>query len=127
MKILLIDDEEDLLAMTARRLGKKGIEVVAVIDLVGAREAFHAPGARFDAIVSDLFLGAENGLSFFEAVTQAGWQGPFILVTGDEDGDPRVRAFKGTRSNFRCLQKPYAMDDLINLLKSGAAPVAEGT
>lgn len=126
MKILLIDDEEDLLAMTARRLGKKGIEVVAVTDLVGARSAFHTPGACFDAIVSDLYLGSDNGLSFFETLTQSGWTGPFILVTGDEDGDPRVRLYKGARLNFRCLQKPYAMDDLVTLLKTGAAPVAEG-
>ena len=116
MKILLIDDDADLLEMTGRRLRKKGVTVIAVSDLTQARAAFDAPGAGFDGVVSDLFLAEENGLTFFEHTLATGFDGVFVLVTGDEDGDPRVRPFRQAHSHFHCLQKPYSLDALLEVL-----------
>jgi|GEM_PF-3555875 len=115
-KILLIDDEDELLAIIAKRLQRKGVECVTAANLTQARVHFGSEGAEYTAIISDLFLGRENGLDFYEAVRKAGYSRAFVLTTGDEDGDNRVRTFKRTDPLFHCLQKPYALEMLIDLL-----------
>jgi DNA-binding NtrC family response regulator len=121
VKILLLDDDADLLDLTARRLRRKGADVVCASNLSLALSAFTNPGDSFDAVISDLFLGDENGLSFFEQLETLGYSGVFVLVSGDSDGDPRASAYQESKNRFHCLQKPYSLDVLLGLL----GPVSE--
>jgi DNA-binding NtrC family response regulator len=116
LKILLIDDEKELLSIINRRLSRKGFECLLANTLAQAQEHLQTHVADLGAIVSDLFLEHENGLNFLEVARQGGFQGPFVLTTGDEDGDVRVHTFKATQPNFFCLQKPYSFEELLKIL-----------
>ena len=122
VKILLIDDDDDLLELTESRLCKKGFEVTAVSSLTAARQVWgQAPMATFDAVVSDLFLKNENGLTFFEQLRAAGYLETFVLVTGDAEGDTRIRTYLHSSPGFHCLQKPYPFETLVDLLAHSCA------
>lgn len=122
LKILLIDDDDDLLEITERRLLKKGFEVTAVASLAAARQKqANVPTGTFGAVISDLFLKGENGLTFFEHLKAEGFQGSFILTTGNADGDPRIPFHLASSQGFFCLEKPYPFENLLNILAHPSA------
>ena len=59
-KILVVDDDTSLLEVLQRAFQNAGIEVVAHSTFEGARKALHDD--TFDALVTDVRLGAFNGL-----------------------------------------------------------------
>ena len=112
VKILVIEDDPDLLAITSKRLEKLGFVTLKALNLSEAQIHLDESHTEIGAVISDLFLGNENGLNFFDSLAHESPHLPFILVTGDEDGDSRVRKYLAENKNFFCLQKPYTMDTL---------------
>ena len=60
-RILLIDDDVDALALIRARLEKEGYSVVAEASAEAAK--LKAMEHAFDAVVTDVQLGGESGLS----------------------------------------------------------------
>lgn len=117
MRVLLVDDDGDLLDMTARRLTKRGLQVTAVSTLTEARDIYRAE-PDLPAVVCDLFLSdGENGINFFEELESLGFSRQFVLVTGDDTGDARIEIYREAKAKFTCLAKPYAIDELIAVLR----------
>jgi DNA-binding NtrC family response regulator len=122
VKILIIDDDADLLEMTARRLKRKGFETSSASTLSDATSLFDAEQNSFAAVICDLFLAdGENGLNFFEALKAKNFRGYFILATGDDSGDVRISQYAATESRFTCLQKPFPLEELVLLLSNKAS------
>jgi DNA-binding NtrC family response regulator len=117
MKILIIDDDKDLLDMTIRRYQKKGIEVECSQNLHHAKEILKQH-LDIKAIICDLFLvDGENGMNFYENDLKESFQGKFVLSTGDDTADMRIEKYKQEDQNFTCFQKPYSIDDVIKFLQ----------
>ncbi len=117
MKILLIDDDADLLEMSTRRFTKKGLEVDSAQNLTAARKIL-IDNNSIKAIVCDLFLlDGENGLDFFEKEIKKQFNGKFILATGDDMADPRIEKFKNEDPKFTCFQKPYSIDEMMKYIE----------
>ena len=117
MKVLLIDDDADLLEMSTRRFKKKGFEIDSAQNLTAARN-FLKNDSSIHSIICDLFLlDGENGLDFFEKEIKNQFKGKFILATGDDTADPRIEKLKGEYKLFTCFQKPYSIDDVIKYIE----------
>ncbi len=113
MKLLIIDDDKDLLMMTSRRLSRKGIESVCASSLSEAKEIF-AQNQKFDGIVSDYYLeNGENGLSFYEEHVRGVFAGKFVLATGDDRADGRIGKYCKEDSQFSVLEKPFSVETLL--------------
>jgi DNA-binding NtrC family response regulator len=117
MKVLLIDDDADLLEMTLKRFKRKGFDAESAQNLASARDILKK-SADINSIVCDLFLlDGENGIDFFEKEIKATFKGKFVLATGDDTADPRIEKNKLEHKNFACFQKPYSIEEVIKFIE----------
>lgn len=118
MKVLIIDDDADLLEMTARRLSRKGIQIVIASRWSEARNNLQK-NQDLDAIICDLFLNhGENGLEFFNKEIKGIFLGKFILATGDDSIEEQLKKLAKENQSFFSIQKPYTTDQIFNLLNA---------
>ncbi len=82
--VLVLEDDEGLLALATRVLNKHGHRVTAVTDVLAAHAAVRQQ--RPDLLIVDYNLQAlESGLDFFRSLRSAGVEIPAIMVSGVSD------------------------------------------
>ncbi len=67
-RILLVDDEDQVVTVGQRILESAGYEVTGLTDVSEAIAAFQANPAGFDLVISDLSMPSMSGLEFAEAL-----------------------------------------------------------
>ena len=105
-RVLLVEDEDDLLRMARDALTSIGLEVVSFPAAEDALEQLDA-GAVFDALVTDVILPQMSGVELVKAARQISPDLPVVYMTGytgsrvipPGHGDPVIR-------------KPYTPDAL---------------
>ena len=103
-RILLVDDEAELLAATRRILERLGYTVFATTDPADALARFEAQPEHFDLLISDVVMpGGLNGYDLAEAVRAIAPGLPVLMVSGY---DSRKAT---TESTFPLLPKPYSL------------------
>ncbi|MGE0824530.1 MAG: sigma-54-dependent transcriptional regulator [Candidatus Binatia bacterium] len=106
--ILVIDDEEHMLALFESVLGKAGYAVTCITT---AEEALHVLATRnFDAIISDLLLPGMDGMALLRQVKALRPTLPYILLTGHGTVRSAVEAMKEGATDY--LTKPVDTDEL---------------
>jgi DNA-binding NtrC family response regulator len=117
MKLLLIDDDEELLGMVSRRLTKKGAVTLCATNLSSAKNIVQK-NSDITGIICDLFLAdGENGIQFYEEYIQGKYAVKFILATGDTSANPKIAQYLKNEKLFKCVEKPYSMDNVLELFK----------
>lgn len=94
IKVLVVDDDEDLLFLAEKFLGKSN-EDFELVSATTDQEALRLlEEARFDAIVCDHYLGPESmtGLDLLEWVRNVNRGVPFIIFTGRSQESVAIRA-----------------------------------
>ena len=114
-RILLVDDEPQLVAIGSRMLTRKGYEVVSFTDPVTALAAFEAAPGDFDAIVTDFTMPGLNGTELSRRARELRADLPVVLVTGYRDDTTRDKAVAGGLSTV--LMKPYVGADLVRAVR----------
>jgi len=115
IRLLLVDDEEDLVVFLAHRLRKRGIEVDVAQS--GA-EALALTDKRFDVAVVDLKMPDMDGITVIERFKE---KQPFLealMLTGHGSHDSAWEA--GRLQAFRYLLKPYDFDELLEIIQNAA-------
>ncbi|MFS0713542.1 response regulator [Microbacterium sp. 2P01SA-2] len=125
MKVLLADDDPQLVRALRITLAAHGYDVVSVADGAGAVAA--AASEHPDVIVLDLGMPRLDGVSVIEAVR--GWSGvPIIVVSGRTGSADKVAALDAGADDY--VTKPFQIDELLARLRAltrragGAASVA---
>jgi DNA-binding response OmpR family regulator len=111
-RILIVDDERDILKALTIRLQKAGYEVVTAFD--GAQGIFMAHKEQPDLIILDIRMPAGNGFSVAEKLrqTQSTSSIPIIFLTGSPEKDSQEKAMTlGARFYIR---KPYDPEELLD-------------
>jgi PAS domain S-box-containing protein len=67
-RIMYVDDEEPLVELATRWLGRLGYEVTGFSDSTQALEAFRARPFDFDAVISDFAMPGMSGLDLVEQI-----------------------------------------------------------
>jgi PAS domain S-box-containing protein len=67
-RVMYVDDEEPLVALATRWLGRMGYEVTGFSDSAQALEAFRARPHDFDAVISDFSMPGLSGLDLLREV-----------------------------------------------------------
>lgn len=115
-RIVLIDDEANLLRTLARFLERDGHEVVTG-DRFAAVEAALQPGA-FDVLVTDIVMPDFDGLAVLgEVVERRGCREPVVLMTGLPTLESASEAVR--RGAFDYLAKPVAKERLLEVVARG--------
>jgi CheY-like chemotaxis protein len=114
-RILVAEDDEEMRRLVTDALRDDGYEVVELADGgrllvdIAARLKAEPEGDDIDLIVSDIRMPICTGLQILEALRQAHWHTPVILMTAFGDGATRRQA-----ESLRAVlfDKPFDLDDL---------------
>lgn len=114
MRILVIEDDEPLRALLRRGLSEDGHVVDALAD--GRECGEYLAGARYDAIVLDLNLPGEDGLSILRGLRAQGDRIPVLILTARDSSNDVVTGLDAGADDY--LRKPFAFDELEARLRS---------
>ncbi len=115
-KILIVDDDEDLLFLIGEYLESCGIEFDTAASAAQARKRLNH--SRYDLVISDFNMPGESGLDLFRSVSIRQPETPFILMTGNSD--PRLRREAVAMGICDFMEKPFHFRELKRLLSSAA-------
>lgn len=108
MRLLVVEDEPDLLSALSRALRKAGYAVDTAAD--GEDGLYKAQSADYDAIVLDLMLPRLDGWEVLSRL-RAGKSTPVLLLTARDNTRDRVRGLDGGADDY--LVKPFDLDELM--------------
>lgn len=112
-RILIIDDEQNILRMLSRCLEQSGYVVTAVTS---TQEAYGLLGTvEFDAIMTDVMMPGEDGISFLAKIHQILPDVPVIIMTGFAQLQMAVNAIKNGAFDF--IHKPFDFAYLRQVLR----------
>lgn len=109
-RILLVDDDADLLLLISMRLKSKGYEVASVNS--GAKALAQLPVIRPHVVVTDQRMPGMDGLALFEAIQKRQPQLPVIVLTAHGTIPDAVEATR--RGIFSYLVKPFDANILLD-------------
>ncbi len=127
MRLLLVEDEVDIQNFLRRSLTEAGYQVDAAGDgRTAERMAVESP---HDALVVDLGLPDEDGLSLILRLRNLGLHAPVLILSARRSVDDRVRGLEQGGDDY--LTKPFALAELLarlrNLVKRATLPAADAT
>lgn len=109
MKILFIDDEEDILFLVKRFLIKNGYTID--IEISGRKGIVNALVNKYDLILLDLNLNDSNGIDICKKLREEGINTPIIFITSNKDDEFLIKAFKNGGDDY--LKKPFNYNELL--------------
>jgi len=113
--VLFLDDEEPLVHLASRMLGRMGYRVVAFTQASEALEAFRSEPGRFDVVLTDLSMPGASGMDFARSVLEIRPDIPVVLATGHIDPPDLERARHiGVRE---VILKPSTLEDMGNAFR----------
>ncbi|MBN2453294.1 MAG: response regulator [Candidatus Omnitrophica bacterium] len=116
-RILIIDDEPDLLKVTAKRLEASGYEVVTALDY---EEAYHLMIERVpDLILLDVVMPGKDGYEACNELKSAAdtRNVPIILFTAQPDQRERLKKNAKFIAADDYIMKPFDDDVLLEKIK----------
>jgi DNA-binding NtrC family response regulator len=116
IRLLIADDEEDLVTFLAHRLRKRGLEVTMALS--GAEAVSAAAEEKFDVAVVDLKMPDMDGIEVIEQLQKLQPYIEAVMLTGHGSHDSALEA--GRLQAYRYLLKPYEFDDLHELIVQAA-------
>ena len=103
-RILLVDDEPDIVKVAELGLGRYGYRVTGFTEAAAALDAFRAAPADWDVVVSDVTMPGLTGLALARALAAERPDLPVILCTGYSEAlTPATAREAGVRAT---LMKP---------------------
>lgn len=119
-RILLVDDEETILTLTARFLERAGHTVTRAADGSSARELFAADPGAFDLLITDLTMPGCSGEELIEFVHGLRADVPAILTSGF-GGHRRMVDELESRKLVSYLDKPFRRSELLDCVREALA------
>jgi two-component system, NtrC family, response regulator PilR len=113
-RVLVIDDEPDLLTLMRLTLTKLGLEVVTAESCTEGLAALDR--GTYSLCLTDMQLGDGTGLDIVAAIQAKGLDLPCAVITAFGNADNAVAALKA--GAFDYLAKPVSLDQLRTLVKS---------
>ena len=110
-KVLLADDEPEVLRFVGRVLERAGFDVVSAVDGAEAVERFTEAAADFDLVVLDLSMPRMNGEEAFRAIRALRPDIPVLITSGYDEAEALAR-FDRTDERLGFLGKPYRVAEL---------------
>ncbi|MFJ3497686.1 response regulator transcription factor [Streptomyces sp. NPDC086091] len=109
MRVLLLEDEEDLRYVISAGLRDAGYAVDAVPDWPDAEVMLDL--VPYDCVVLDRMVPSGDTLHALRARRQRGWTTPVLCLTALNEVPDRVDGFRSGADDY--LAKPFAMEELV--------------
>ena len=109
MKILIIDDEKDLVAFLEKGLKGKAYVIDSASD--GERGAFLAKTGHYDLIVLDNNLPNRQGAEILKEIRDEGITAPVLALTVNVELEQKGEMFKNGADDY--LTKPFLFEEFL--------------
>ena len=115
-RVLLVEDDSEILEVTALLLGHAGYDVVAVPDLAsGIAIALGQPGVN--VVMADMYLGdGQTGTSLTQTIRDSGLRIPVVLTSANNEASIPARDM-----DVVLLPKPYGLRALLSAVALASA------
>lgn len=114
MKILIVEDEENLLLLTKSELEKEGYKVDSAITLQQALDRIIS--TSYDCILLDIMLPDGNGLSLLKTLKNLERSDNVIVLSAKDSIDDKVIGLDLGADDY--LAKPYHIAELVARIKT---------
>lgn len=109
MKILVVDDEENVLFLVSSALELEGFEVETASSVRQAKDVLHRGSVQL--VVLDVMLPDSDGFSLLDHIRKKGLQIPVIFLSAQNSTENRVRGLTVGGDDF--IGKPFALAELV--------------
>ena len=113
MRILIVEDEPDLLASLAQALREEGYAVDTADN--GDDGLFNAEGTDYDAMVLDVMLPGMNGWEILRRLRQTK-KTPVLMLTARDQTRDRVKGLDGGADDY--VVKPFDLEEVFAQLRA---------
>lgn len=115
--VLIVDDDRRIRQLLASYLSQNSYRVTQAGNVREARNAM--TGLSFDAVVLDVMMPGESGLSLAKTLRQEGITVPVLMLSALGEAQDRINGLSAGSDDY--LVKPFAPEELLlrlnNLLK----------
>lgn len=116
-RLLIVEDDQSLLEALQRALSAGGLEVVAHMTFEGGRHALRSE--RFDALLTDVRLGAFNGIQLAVVARDSDPDIQIVVFSGFDD--PVLRS-EAEHIGATYVVKPVTAHELLRLIGADSHP-----
>lgn len=109
MRLLIIEDEQDLAAFIASLVKKVGFAADIAYD--GERGSFLARTNIYDLIITDYVLPLLDGYSVIKEIRQDGRQTPILMLSARQGVEDKINILNAGADDY--LPKPFSSDELL--------------
>ena len=109
MRILLVDDEPEMIDPLSRILTKEGYQVDVAYE--GQSGSQLAQENRYNLLILDWMLPQQSGLEICQQVRSRGDQTPVLFLTAKDTVDDRVQGLDAGADDY--LVKPFELRELL--------------
>jgi two-component system OmpR family response regulator len=113
MRVLVVEDESELLRVVAQALREEGYAVDEAVD--GDEGLFKATNWDYDAIVLDLMLPGRDGWELLRELRRTR-KTPVLILTARDAITDRIRGLDSGADDY--LIKPFALTELLARLRA---------
>ena len=114
MRILLVEDNADLVSLIEKALTRAGLDADSVRNAADAEASLRS--MHYAAIVLDLGLPDADGLEVLEQIRRRRDQTPVLILSARGGLDDRVKGLHKGASDY--MVKPFAMEELVARLQA---------
>jgi CheY-like chemotaxis protein len=119
LDILVVDDDPDAQAVTARMIESAGHGVTLVSE--GASALVHLARRRFDLVLADIEMPTLGGFALLDVMRKQGLMVPVVFVTGSTTPEDEAVAVRMGAVDF--VRKPVSKEALLGSVARAAAHI----
>jgi len=121
-RILIVEDDENVLEFTRRALRTCGYDVVGMGNARDTLSLFEREGFQFDIVFSDVELPDQSGIVLAQLLSKMNPNIKVVLTSGHSSGKYTWANFE--KKGYRFLEKPYPLTELLRIIRETAGCVA---
>jgi len=108
MKVLLVEDNQDLNNLIKEFLELKNFDVDSTMD--GEEAKRYIKNIYYDLYIMDINLPNENGLELVKYIRNKNINAPIVMMTSLQEAQPFVEAFENGCNEY--IKKPFHFEEL---------------
>lgn len=116
-KLMVVDDEPDILYITAQSLAKCGFPIDDFTDPLMALAHFEKHAREYSLVLSDIRMPGMSGMDFLNFVKQIRPDIPVMTMTAYSAADEQIAAAVPWITKEEIMHKPFRALEICNAVK----------